>query len=320
MKQKLIIGLAAAGILIVVGLMLADMFRQKEPMTNPYDFSLDEYKDHAAESFCYKEVERRTFPMDQAAGIALDQKGNIYLCGLNKVMIVDPNWKLVNEFEVDGAVKNIHVMNDGQILLAMEDHIELWTADGKDKQIFEQALDKSVYTSICSDSDKIYAADAGNKQISVFDYDGNYLKGMGARDKETGRKGFIIPSPYFDLAIGREGQLWAVNSGMHSLEAFNREGQLISSWKKTSMGPDGFSGCCNPSHFAMLSNGSFVTSEKGLVRVKIHNPDGSFHCMVAGPDDFEEDDVGLDLAVSEKDDIYLLVPASKEIRKYIPVD
>ena len=79
---------------------------------------------------------------------------------------------------------------------------------------------------------------------------------------------------------------------------------------------DGFSGCCNPSHIALLSDGSFVTSEKGLVRIKIHAPNGDFLCAVATPHDFEEDIAGIDLAVDSKDNIYAIIPKTNELRVY----
>lgn len=46
---------------------------------------------------------------------------------------------------------------------------------------------------------------------------------------------------------------------------------------------EGFCGCCNPVNFALLPDGGFVTSEKGLVRVKVYNSDGRFIGVVAGP-------------------------------------
>ncbi len=77
---------------------------------------------------------------------------------------------------------------------------------------------------------------------------------------------------------------------------------------------DGFSGCCNPSHIAILADGSFVTSEKGLVRVKILNPTGKLKSVVAGPDQFDEETRGLDLAVDSENRIIVLDPKKRLIR------
>jgi hypothetical protein len=77
---------------------------------------------------------------------------------------------------------------------------------------------------------------------------------------------------------------------------------------------EGFCGCCNPSHFVILDDGSFVTSEKGIVRVKVYNRLGNVVSVVAGPDQFAEGTVGLDLAKDSSQRIYVLDPPKKAVR------
>ena len=60
-----------------------------------------------------------------------------------------------------------------------------------------------------------------------------------------------------------------------------------------------------------------MTSEKGLIRVKIHGPDGSFRCVVAGPDRFDEGTVQLDLAVDSKGRVLVLDPRRKQVRVFV---
>jgi hypothetical protein len=84
------------------------------------------------------------------------------------------------------------------------------------------------------------------------------------------------------------------------------------------MAMEGFCGCCNPSNFAMLNDSLFVTSEKGIERVKIYNADGSFHSIVATPDLFEEGTKGLDLAVDKQNRILVLDPVKLVVRVFEP--
>jgi hypothetical protein len=63
-----------------------------------------------------------------------------------------------------------------------------------------------------------------------------------------------------------------------------------------------------------LPDGSFVTSEKGIARVKIIKPTGEFLCVVAGPEQFDEGTVGLDLAVDSQERILVLDPHRKMVR------
>ena len=73
-------------------------------------------------------------------------------------------------------------------------------------------------------------------------------------------------------------------------------------------------GLKNPTHIAVLSDGSFVSSEKAIPRVKIYSQTGVFSCIVAGSDKFDEGTKGLDLAVDSKNKIYVLDPVRKQIR------
>ncbi len=77
---------------------------------------------------------------------------------------------------------------------------------------------------------------------------------------------------------------------------------------------DGFSGCCNPTNICILDDGDFVTSEKGIVRIKIHSPNGKFKTVVATPDDFEKGTTGLDMAVDSKERIIILDPVREQVR------
>ncbi|MBU4493955.1 MAG: hypothetical protein KJ874_01485, partial [Acidobacteria bacterium] len=86
------------------------------------------------------------------------------------------------------------------------------------------------------------------------------------------------------------------------------------SWGEASMDIEGFCGCCNPSHFAVLPDGSFVTSEKGIPRVKIYDRLGRLASVVAGPDRFDEGTKGLDTAADADGRIYILDPSRKRVR------
>jgi hypothetical protein len=80
---------------------------------------------------------------------------------------------------------------------------------------------------------------------------------------------------------------------------------------------EGFCGCCNPSHFAIREDGSFVTSEKGIPRIKVYDRLGRLAAVVAGPDNFDEGTVGLDLALDSAQRILVLDPARRAVRIFV---
>jgi hypothetical protein len=86
------------------------------------------------------------------------------------------------------------------------------------------------------------------------------------------------------------------------------------------MKTEGFSGCCNPAFFTFLSDGRFVTSEKGLVRIKTYKVSGEFEGVVAAPDKFIEDGHAPDIAADSKNNIYAMDFDKKVIRVFNPVD
>ena len=68
---------------------------------------------------------------------------------------------------------------------------------------------------------------------------------------------------------------------------------------------------------AFMTDGSFVTSEKGIERIKVYGPDGIYKYLVASPDSFEEGTRGLDLAVDSQERILVLDPVKKKVRIFV---
>jgi hypothetical protein len=105
---------------------------------------------------------------------------------------------------------------------------------------------------------------------------------------------------------------------MHSLENYTEDGNLREHWNNTSMMTEGFSGCCNPAHFTFLPDGRFVTSEKGLVRVKTYKPSGEFDAVVAAPIKFTNEGKAPDIATDAAGNVYALDFDKKMIRVFEP--
>ena len=173
------------------------------------------------------------------------------------------------------------------------------------------------FTSIDADLWYVYVADAGSRRIWRYKKEGGNPFEIGKKDWANGVRGFYIPSPHFDVAISpADGSIWAVNPGHHALENYRPDGMPLSSWESTGIAIEGFSGRCNPSHFALMPDGGFVTAEQGLPRVKIYNIDGSLRGVVAAPDQFDDGATGLDVAVGADGKIYVLDPARGQVRVF----
>ncbi|MBL6962466.1 MAG: hypothetical protein ISR55_01455 [Bacteroidetes bacterium] len=317
MKQKIIIVSSVLLLLAALFFIGRDFFYEKNKnKENQYEYDLSNLKETDSSQICYREVSRILPESDNLYAIATDNKDRIYIAGNEKILVYESNGNLLETIELKEDASAIKISPDAKIYLAMNDHVEVLDSMGVLQDSWDSPNDKAIFTSIDASETDVFVADAGNKIVYHYNTQGELMNEIGRKDSLKGIPGFIIPSPFFDLAIGRDDELWVVNSGRHAFEAYDFTGSLISSWERTSMSIEGFSGCCNPTHMAILSNGSFVTSEKGLERVKIHLPSGDYDCLVAGPESFDEGTKGIDLAVDSKDRIILLDPYNGNVRIY----
>jgi len=314
MKQKIIIISAVVLLLALVAFMIKNFFFSNPDNSNPYKFELDSVRSGDTALAAYTETGQIKPMLEEIHGITTDASGKVYVSGKDGVEVFDAAGKTENKFKIEGIAQCITLDEIGNLFLGIQDHIEILNSSGKQIAKWKSFGADAVITSIAVHGNNVFVADAGQKVVYRLDKKGNLINKIGLKDPASGVPGFIIPSPYFDLGISKDGNLWVVNPGRHSFEKYTFEGALLTSWTRTSMAMEGFCGCCNPSNFAFLHDSLFVTSEKAIERVKVYNPDGSFRCIVATPDQFQAGTKGLDLAVDNQNRILVLDPVKKQVR------
>ena len=269
--------------------------------------------------------------LEDTSAIAIDSEDNIYVAGAGRVVVFDRAGQKIREFAISGDVRGLVVASDGKIYAGYSDHVEVLDSDGKVLSKWASLGDRAVITSIAVGEADVFVADAGNRVVVRYDTEGNIINYIGRKDADRNIRGFVIPSPYFDLAIGGDGLLRVVNPGAHIIEAYTFDGDREFSWGKPSANIKGFCGCCNPVNFAITSKGEFITCEKGLVRVKIYDENGGFVGVVAGTDqliDTKDARIcetpeqcqtgGFDVAVDSKDRVYVLDTQKNVVRVFQP--
>jgi len=253
----------------------------------------------------------------KVSALAVGPSDRLYVAGDQSLAILESDGRPVARHPLGAPATAAAVDPDGAVYLALRDHIEVLDGEGKKKASWDPPDPSAWITSIALSAEALYAADFGRRIVLRYDRSGKLLARIGVKDPEKSGTGFLIPSPYFDVAVDPSGALWVADTARHRLENFRADGSLSSSWGSESARIEGFSGCCNPSHFAIRRDGSFVTAEKGLVRIKIHGPGGNLLGVVAGPKDFPEGTVGLDVAVDSKGRILVLDPSTSTVRVYV---
>ena len=316
MKNKGIIIFLIILALVIVAVMVGDYMsdRPDKSEANPYEYNIDEFKDVDADLVLYKETKNFKIRFEAPGAIAVDNR-KIYIGGDTSVKIIDLSGKLQNEFRLPGKPHSIKIAGDS-IYVALEKQVSVFSESGNELLKIKLPEDNTFITSVAISGKDVFVADAGNRRIVRFSNTGEKINEFEGKANDDVLHGFIIPSPYFDIDINKEGELWAVNPGIHAFENYTFEGDLRGFWQNTTMKIDGFSGCCNPAHFTFLADGSFVTSEKGLVRIKIHKPSGELLGVVAAPIKFDNEDKAPDIAVDDSGNIYALDFERKMIRVF----
>jgi len=284
--------------------------------SDQFEYSVEKFKKQDKVPVAYSQTEKISVNYHDYFGITIDEKDNLYLAVDKKIVVFNKERKIINEINLSEPAYCLEADKQGNLYAGMADHIEVYTTYGKKTNTWKSLGSKAIITSLAVTEEAVFAADAGNLVVWKFDKSGKITGEIGRKDEKKDVPGYVIPSPYFDVDIDPEGFLWAANTGRHQLENYTPEGSIRTAWGVATMQVEGFSGCCNPSHFVILPNGSFITAEKGIVRIKEYDHHGVLRSLVAEPKDFEEGTVDLDLAIDSKNKIYVLDESRKAIRVF----
>ena len=251
--------------------------------------------------------------IDPAAGrvkaVAVDKQGDLVIGGENFLVCYNEARKLLWKKITNGPVSAIAIAED-TIYVTMDETVVVYNLDGEKLNEWGPFEDNSIITSIAANHSFIVVADAGNKIILVLDRKGN-LKNMIGKSGEP----FIVPSPYFDVAIDRFNNIYVANTGRRQIEKRDPEGRLISSFGEAGTAPEAFCGCCNPAHFALVPQG-FITAEKGINRIKLLDRTGKFIEYVSSINQFNPP-VPLDVTSADGSTIYGANPADSKVYVFV---
>lgn len=318
MKNKGIVIFLIVLAVVIVAIIAGDYLSDKPDKTgpNPFEYNVDNFKIVDSTLIHFKETRNYRIAFETPVAITISGE-KIYLAGDNKIQVIGLDGILFSEIGLTGMPQAVEVFGE-KIFVAIANTVNVYTETGSILKTWPALTDSALVTAIAVSETWVFVADAGNRKVHRYNHDGQLLASFDGKAAEGELHGFIIPSPNFDLDINPDGDLWVVNPGMHSLENYTEEGNLREHWNNTSMMLEGFSGCCNPAHFCFLPDGRFVTSEKGLVRIKIHKQSGEFDCVVAAPVKFTEEGKAPDIAVDAAGNVYALDFDKKMIRVFEP--
>jgi hypothetical protein len=262
-------------------------------------------------------VERDPIPVSIAdpVALALGPDGLIAVAGANQVALI--TGAVTKTFSIAKPATCIAVDTHGGIFVGHKDRVTHYAMDGALVAEWSPVGNTPIITSIGVEGDNVYVADAGNKILHQYNRAGRLQRALCGKNADHNFPGLLIPTPYLDIAISPEGELWVVDPGRHALlHVDTTDGHVLSSWEKNSMDIEGFVGCSNPTHIALMPGRMFVTSEKGVPRIKLYAITGTLLGVIAAPGLFGEDTKGLDLAVDAHNRVIVLDPEKKQVRVF----
>lgn len=287
LASAVVAGAAAVAALVVVQRDMSG--RRGSGLSGAFDYDLAPVATIDPALIAYRQTITLPLAIKEPRGLAVDEQDRIYVAGDRRVEVFAPDGTKSHQYDLDDqprclAVAGSHHVFPGRIYIAAKSRVLVLDGSGKPVAAWEDLGPKAILTSLAVAEQEVLVADAGNRIVLRYDAAGKVLGRIGQRDPAKHILGFVIPSPYFDLAMGADGLVRVVNPGAHRIEAYTLEGDLEVWWGRRSEAVEGFCGCCNPTHIALLPDSRFVTSEKGIPRVKIYSADGQFACVVAGPE------------------------------------
>jgi hypothetical protein len=254
---------------------------------NPWAYDVSRYLTTDPALIRYTEKASFTSPKSGARGLALGTDGHLWIASGNTILELSPDGTVLSEFSTAQEVRCLTFSGD-RLYAAFKDQVVMFDRQGTQLALWDPAGGKAYFTGITAGANDVFVADAGQRIIHRYDKSGKALNRIGTRDKERSVPGFIVPSPFFSVALGSDGLLRATNPGRHRVELYTPAGDLELAWGKPGAAIENFCGCCNPIDLALLTDGRTVTFEKGIPRVKVYSATGEFESVVAGPEAFAE--------------------------------
>ncbi|MEI6279739.1 MAG: hypothetical protein WCQ16_10225 [Verrucomicrobiae bacterium] len=301
---------------------------EKPPLDSRFTYDVSQFEHTDPAQLLYRETTPIPTGLDDPKCLAVGPDNSIFIGGDRSVKRLAPAGQVRATITLTAKPLAL-AATAARLCVALKDHLEIFDGGGRPLVVGEPLGANTWLTGVADAADAIYLADAGQREIIRCGPDGKALGRFG--HPGDGNPGFVIPSPYFHVLLGSDGLLWVNNPGRHQIEAYTTDGKFELGWGTSSMAVEGFCGCCNPVYFTRRPDGKFVTSEKGLNRIKIYDVKGKFEGIVAGPDLLVKDldlakkacadcqaGFGFDVACDSTGRVLALDPATKTVRIFTP--
>ncbi len=237
-------------------------------------------------------IDKLPFQLIRTYGVGVDSKGRIYAAdqAVGAVFIFDPENKAHVEMIAHGRQANFGLISG----VALDDDDRLFVADAKLRRVLvfspqhEQiavfggdVLIRPANVAIDRENRFVYVADPGNDVVDVFDADNfKLLRHIGTpstRHTATDPGLFSLPE---GVAVDGDGNLYVADTFNDRIEAFDADGEFISTFGRNGDGPADFE---RPRSIAVDGDGHLWVVDAAQDLVKVFNKQGRLLIYFGGP-------------------------------------
>ncbi len=220
------------------------------------------------------------------SGLALGPRDAVHALGDDEVRVFEAAGRLARRWGAPEKATCLGVAADGRVAVGSPGRVDLYAATGAHDGGFAAGTPEKPadVTAVRVVRDAVLVADAAARVIRRYDLRGAEQGLIGARNK-TG--GFMLPNRSLDFDVDAAGVVHATDSGRHQVTSWTLDGTMVASFGRFGMTrPEDFVGCCNPVNVAIAPDGSLVTAEKMVARVKVFGKDRTLLAVI-GPGPFD---------------------------------
>lgn len=195
-----------------------------------------------------------------------------------EVRLYGPGGELRKSWTLPRPARALTVAPTGRVYLALKNEIlQLDERTGKLESVCKLKED-ALITALSFSGNDLYVSEGTQKSVSRVTAEGQLTP-------HSAWKGADFPVDYFRVEADARGSIFISNPARHRIERVDSAGKVTRIGRK-SRDLAGFGGCCNPVSFVVRSDGSVVTAEQGIARIKLFDADGDFQRVIAGPEQF----------------------------------
>jgi hypothetical protein len=220
------------------------------------------------------------------SGVALGPRDAIFALGDGEVRVFEAGGHLARRWSVPENPSCLGAAANGRVVVGSPSRIDLYGDTGAHAGGFAVGTrdTPAAVTAVRLFRDAVLVADAAARVIRRYDLWGTEQGTIGAQNK-TG--GFMLPNKSLDFDVDAAGIVYATDTGRHQVTSWTLDGTMVASFGKFGMAkPEDFVGCCNPVNVAIAPDGSVVTAEKMVARVKVFGRDRALLAVI-GPENFD---------------------------------